>query len=100
MPKAAEQCPLFPHLEAMERAHLQDVVPRVVTVVTDADLCAHVPAAEGTSAEFQAPNLQQHVGHRGEAIPFEPQVLEPVKPAEGTVAPLSTQQVSPEQTCR
>lgn len=70
--------------------HLQDVVARVVTVVTDADLCAHVPAAEGTGAELQATDLQQHVGDRREAIPLEPQVLEPVKPADSKMVQLMT----------
>lgn len=81
----------------IEGLHLQDVVSRVVTVVTDADLCAHVPAAEGTGAELQAPDLQQHVGHSGEAIPFEPQVLKPVEPAESNMALLSMRLVPPEQ---
>lgn len=73
-----------------EGPHLQDVVPRVVTVVADADLRAHVPAAEGTGAELQAANLQQHVGHSGEAVPLQPQVLEPLKPVEKDTAQLAT----------
>lgn len=73
-----------------EGPHLQDVVPRVVTVVADANLRAHVPAAEGTGAELQAANLQKHVGHSGEAVPLQPQVLEPLKPAEKNTAQLTT----------
>lgn len=69
--------------------HLQDVVPRVVTVVADADLRAHVPAAEGTGAELQAANLQEHVGHSREAVPLQPQVPEPFKPAENDTAHLT-----------
>lgn len=66
--------------------YLQDVVARVVTVVADPDLRAHVPAAEGTGAELQAADLQQHVGHGGEAVPLEAQLLEPVEPADGNTA--------------
>lgn len=60
--------------------YLQDVVARAVTVVSDTDLCAHVPATEGTGAELQAADLQQHIGHGGEAVPLQAQVFEPVKP--------------------
>lgn len=69
---------------AGEGPYLQDVVSRVVAIVADADLCAHVPAAEGAGGELQAANLQQHVGHCGEAVPLQAQVLEPLKPAETT----------------
>lgn len=77
-----------------EGPHLQDVVPRVVTVVADANLRAHVPATEGTGAELQAANLQKHVGHSREAVPLQPQVLEPFKPAEKDTAQLTTGQES------
>lgn len=72
-----------------EGPHLQDVVPGVVTVVADADLCAHVPAAEGAGAELQAANLQEHVGHSREAVPLQPQVLEPFEPVENDTAQLT-----------
>lgn len=79
----------FPVMVTKEGAHLQDVVPGVVTVVTDTNLRAHVPAAEGTGAELQATNLQKHVGHSGEAVPLQPQVLEPLKPVESKATRLT-----------
>lgn len=83
---------------AREGPHLQDVVSRVVTVVTDADLRAHVPAAEGAGAELQAANLQQHVGHSGEAIPLQAQILEPLKPANSDTAQVTMGQETLRQT--
>lgn len=69
--------------------HLQDVVSGAVAVVADANLCAHVPAAEGTRAELQAADLQEHVGHSREAVPLQSQVLEPLKPVESSIAQLA-----------
>lgn len=90
--RAAEPSPCalgFPVRATEERPHLEDVVARVIAVVADANLRAHVPAAEGTGTELQATDLQKHVGHCGEAIPLQPQVLEPLQPAEGSTARLS-----------
>lgn len=78
--------------------HLQDVVSRVVTIVADANLRAHVPAAEGAGAELQAADLQQHAGHSGEAVPLQAQLLEPLKPVQSDMAQLTTGQ-SLRQTC-
>ena len=89
----------WPIATAGEGPHLQDVVSRVVTIVADANLCAHVPAAEGTGGELQAANLQQHVGHSGEAIPLQAQILEPLKPVESDTAPLTMGQESLRRTC-
>lgn len=72
-----------------EGPYLQDIVAGVVTVVADTNLCAHVPATEGTGAELQAANLQEHVGHSREAVPLQPQVLEPLKPAGSNRAQLT-----------
>ena len=69
---------------AWGRLHLQDVVSGAVAVVSDANLCAHVPAAEGTGAE-----LQEHVGHSGEAVPLQSKVLEPLEPVESNTAQLA-----------
>ena len=70
-----------------------------VTQVPRANLSAHVPAAEGTGAELQAADLQQHVGHSGEAVPLQAQILEPLKPAESDTAQLTTGQEPLRQTC-
>lgn len=48
----------FPVMMTTQGPHLQDVVSRAVTVVTDANLRAHVPAAEGAGTELQAADLQ------------------------------------------
>lgn len=74
---------------AWGRLHLQDVVSGAVAIVADANLCAHVPAAEGTGAELQAADLQEHVGHSGEAVPLQSKVLEPLEPVESNTAQLA-----------
>lgn len=64
------------------KPYLQNVVAWGVAEVPHANLCAHVPPTEGAASELQAANLQQHVGDRWEAVPFQVQVLEPLIPGE------------------
>lgn len=60
--------------------YLQYVVSRAVAEVSDADLSAHVPAAEGTGGELQPTDLQQHVRHSRKTVPLQIQILKPVQP--------------------
>jgi len=76
-PTAPQEC-----LASSRRGnYLQYVVARVVTVVPDPDLCAHVPATEGAGGKLQAANLEEHVGDCWQTIPLQAQVLKPFKPA-------------------
>lgn len=64
------------------RRYLQDVVAGCVAEVPHADLCAHVPATEGTGRELQAADLQHHVGDSWEGVPLQSQLFQPLVPWE------------------